>query len=329
MPSPSGSIATLRPDLRTFEEFDLAMDRQGFIGTRILPIMNVGKASGTFGKIPIEQLLKTRSTARAARAGYSRGDWTFDDDTFTTSEHGAEEPVDDNEAALYSDYFVAEQVSRNRAVDAVLRNQEIRIAAAVGNTTTWSGASLTTSIGTPWATVATATPIDDVEAAVRLVRTNSGMLPNAMIMSWVTYRNLRMSDQILDRIQTQNFQDVRAGNIGTAHLSAVFDIKNIIVAGGNAGGGVKDSDAEGDATTIASIWNDDYVMICRIAETGDIREPCIGRTFHWGEDGSSELGTIESYRDETVRANIIRCRHQVGEKIIYPEMGHLLTGALT
>lgn len=324
MPAPSAALTTLRPELGTFMEFDLAMDRQGFIGTKILPMVTVAKQSGTFGKIPIEQLIKTRNTARAPGSGYSRGNFTFTQDTFTTYEHGAEEVVDDNEAALYSDYFVAEQIAVQRAVDAILRNQEIRIAAAVGNTTTWTGATLTTSIGTPWATVATATPVDDVEAAVRLVRDNSGMLPNAMIISWLTYRNLRLSDQILDRVQTQNFQDVRAGMIGRSHLSAVFDIPNIIVAGA-----IKDSDAEGDAFDAASIWNDDYCMICRIAETGDIREPCIGRTFHWGEDGSSPLGTIETYREEAVRGDVVRVRHQVGEEIIYPEMGHLLTGCLT
>ena len=62
MPSPSTALATLRPDLGgSFEEFDLAMDRQGFIATRVLPVLEVAKASGVFGKIPIEQLLKVRA----------------------------------------------------------------------------------------------------------------------------------------------------------------------------------------------------------------------------------------------------------------------------
>jgi len=324
MPSPSAALTSLRPELGTFAEFDLAMDRQGFIGTRVLPILNVGTPSGTFGKIPIEQLIKARDTARASGAGYSRGNWTFTKDSYLTEEQGAEEVVDDRESTIYSNYFQAEQISTQRAVDAILRNQELRFAALIGNTSTWTGTPLTTSIGTPWATVATATPIEDVEAAVRKVRENSGMLPNAMIISWVTYRNLRMSDQILDRIQTQNFQDVRAGMIGASHLSAVFDIPQIIVAGG-----IKDSEPEGDAFTQASIWNDDYCMICRIAETDDIREPCIGRTFHYAEDGSTPLGTIESYREEARRGDVIRVRHEVGEKVMYAEMGHLLTGCIT
>lgn len=324
MPSPSAALTSLRPELGTFAEFNLAMDRQGFVGTRVLPILNVGVPSGTFGKIPIEQLIKARDTARAPGAGYSRGNWTFTQDTFATAEQGAEEIVDDRESTIYANYFQAEQISTQRAVDAILRNQELRFAALIGNTSTWTGSALTTDISTPWATVASATPVDDVEAAVRKVRDNSGMLPNAMVISWLTYRNLRLSDQILDRCQTQGFQDVRAGKIGVAHLSAVFDLPNIIVAGS-----IKDSDAEGDATTIASIWNDEYCMVCRIAETDDIREPCIGRTFHYSEDGSTPLGTIESYREESRRGDVIRVRHEVGEKVMYPEMGHLLTGCKT
>ena len=34
---------------------------------------------------------------------------------------------------------------------------------------------------------------------------------------------------------------------------------------------------------------------------------------------------IETYRDETVRADITRVRHDVQEQILYTQMGHLLT----
>jgi hypothetical protein len=65
-------------------------------------------------------------------------------------------------------------------------------------------------------------------------------------------------------------------------------------------------------------------MVCKVATGQDFREPCIGRTFHWAGDGSGIDGTIESYRDETVRGDVIRVRHDVDEIVLYKQAGHLL-----
>lgn len=322
MPNPSGSLATLRPDLAgSFMEFDMEMDRRGFIGQRVLPVIETPKASGTFGIIPIEQLLQNRETARAPGSGYNRGTFTFDDVAFACSEHGAEEPVDDREAALYNQYFDAEQVAAMRAYDAVLRNQEKRVAALLFNTTTYTGSSLTTAVSTEWSTAATATPISDVEAAVRKVYTNTGLWANCLIVSKIVFRNLRLCTNIKDAIAASGAgYPTRAQDITEAMLAAVFDLDYILV-----GGSTKNTANEGQSATPDQIWDDEYAMVCRIATSNDIKEPCIGRTFHWAEDGSSIGGTVETYRDETVRSDIVRVRHDVQEKILYTQCGHLLS----
>jgi hypothetical protein len=70
-------------------------------------------------------------------------------------------------------------------------------------------------------------------------------------------------------------------------------------------------------------------MVCKIATGNDMREPCVGRTFHWSADGSSIGGTVESYREEGVRGNVIRVRHQVAEVVLHAEAGHLLSNVTT
>jgi hypothetical protein len=70
-------------------------------------------------------------------------------------------------------------------------------------------------------------------------------------------------------------------------------------------------------------------MVAKIATSVDMREPCIGRTFHWTQDGSSIGGTVESYREEAIRGDVIRVRHDVDEVILYPEAGHLLSNVTT
>ena len=325
MPSPTSSLATQRPDLATFLEFDLQSEDQGYIAADVFPVIDVQSASGNFGKIPLEQLLQQRETRRSPGSGYSRSQWTFTPATYATYEHGAEEPVDDNEAQMYAEYFQAEQISTLRAFSAVLRNAEQRVADAVFNTTTWTGSSLTTAITHEWDDATNAVPLTDVEAAVQKIYDNSGLWANALIINRKVFRNLRNNDQIIERINASGAgSPSKATDVTTQMLSAVFDLPNIIVAGTSKNGA-----KEGQSASPTQIWSGEYAMVCKIASGPDMRDPCIGRTFHWSQDGSSIGGTVESYRDETVRGDVIRVRHQVAEVVLYPEAGHLLSNVTT
>jgi hypothetical protein len=131
MPTPNEALATLRPDLGgSFQDFDHEMDRQGFIAARLLPVIEADVSSGTFGRIPLAQLLKNADVKRNSRSGYPRGDWEFQDETFATKEYGFEEPVDARDEKLYGNYFDAELVSAGLARDTVLREAEKRVSAS-------------------------------------------------------------------------------------------------------------------------------------------------------------------------------------------------------
>ena len=320
MASPSSALATQRPDLAgSFMEFDLEMGQSGFIAQRVLPVLEVAKAAGNFGKIPIEQLLQARETKRAPGSRYNSGSFTFAPATYVCEENGWEEPVDDNEAQMYREYFSLEQIAALRAYRAVLENYEKRVAALLFNTTTWTGAALTTAATATWATYATAKPMADVEAAAQKVFASCGMWPNAVIMSRKTYRNARNCAEVIDRIKYAGITDPRAGAITEQAMAQCFDLDQVIVAGS-----AKNTALEGQAATLASLWADNLVMVAKIATDSDIRTPCVGRTFHWGEDGSQVGGHVESYRDETKRSDIVRVRHQVDELVLYVEAAHLI-----
>lgn len=322
MPNPSSALSTLRPDLaESFESFDLEAEKAGYIAQRVMPTVEVSSQAGNFGKIPLEQLLQQRETKRAPGSGYARGNFTFSSATFACEEHGAEEPVDDREAKMYAEYFDAEIISTRRAYNAVLRNAEQRVADAIYNTTTWTGANLTTDVSaTPWATISTAVPLTNVESAVIKVYDGSGLWPNALVINKKVFRNLRNTAQVMDRIASSGAGNRNlASDVTIDMLAQAFDLDYVIVAGGST-----NTAKEGQTALPGQIWSSTYAMVCRVATSGDFREPCIGRSFHWGADGSSIDGAVESYRDEAVRANIVRVRHDVDEIVLYAQAGHLL-----
>lgn len=325
MPSPSSTLYTMRPDLASYFEFDLEANRRGMIALQVAPVIEVALQADTPGKIPIEQLLKVGSgRPRGSGAAYDRGRWDFTTWSYATKDYGWGEPLDDRDRKRYQHLVDAEQVCVARAYNNVLLNQEIRVAALIFNTSTWTGASLYTDVGTTeWAQAnwATATPIAHVEAAVRKVWANSGVWPNAIVLSRTKFRDLRQCTEIRERIVASGAgTPAKASDITPQMIASVFDLDMCIVAGT-----AKDSANEGQATVIAETWGN-YAMVCKIATTADIREPCVARTFHWSENGSQIGGAIRQYRDEPIHSDVYEVSHDVDEVVMYPELGHLIAG---
>ena len=135
------------------------------------------------------------------------------------------------------------------------------------------------------------------------------------------FNNVRATDDVKDNIASSGAgESVKASKITEQQLAEVFDLDHVIVAGS-----AKNTANTGQAASLSQIWSSEYAMVARVAETNDIREPCLGRIFHWGEDGSEIGGMIETYRDETVRGDVVRVRHDVDEVVFYVEAGHLLS----
>ena len=103
--------------------------------------------NASYPKIPIEAVINIQDTKRGAEGEYNRGAWSFETDTYDCEEYGWEEPVDDVQAALYSDYFDAEAVSAEIASDVILRGHEKRVADIVQNTANAAGS---TAVANEW-----------------------------------------------------------------------------------------------------------------------------------------------------------------------------------
>lgn len=320
---PNASSTPLqRPELGdSMEEFDLAADRQGFIGHRVLRPFEAGRQSANVGKIPLKELLRNADTSRAMGAEYKGDDWEFETWSYSTQEYGWKSVVDDRERQLYKHYVDADVYAAERARDVVLRAREIRIARLVFNTTTWTGASLTTALGTPWSTVASADPVADVLAAKIKVRNGCGMLPNALILTWEAFEKICMCTKVIDRLKYSGIDDPK--EVTTAMLAALFKLQYIIVAGS-----MQNTAKKGQTASLSDCWDRTMAMVAKICVTGNIREPGLGRLFHWAEDGSSLDGRFESYRAENNRSDVVRCRTDTDEVIQYAACGHLLTNVL-
>lgn len=314
--NPSTTFTTVRSDLSgAYQETDLERNMAGLIGLEVLRPFSVARQRGIFAVVPIEKLLASCPTERGSNSGYNRSVWSFEDGVYSTMEHGLESPIDSRDLNIYSDLIDAELVTVARLRNNVLSNQERRVAALVQNPSTFTP----TPVSVTWRDLDSSDPVADVEAAVNRLYAK-GIIANALVITRNQYRELRQNAKLLDKVSSGGAgSSTLPGNVNLDVLRRAFDLPHILVAGG-----IENSANEGATPVFGGIWNDDYATVTRVAESNDIIEPCLGRTFHWDEDGGAIAGTIEDYWDDSRRARVYRVRHDVQEKIIHSGAAELL-----
>jgi hypothetical protein len=303
---PNTSSAIYRPDLgQAVMEF-YEGNTMGYIGLQLMPIYRTSKYAGTYPVIPKEALLKLPNVDRTPRGNYARGDWEYERGTFITVEKGWEEAIDDTEYVMMEEEAagLADMVTVKRAWGHILRAQEARIAAKVFDSSTFTAHDVTTE----WDTSSTCTPINDVKDAIAAFRSQCGMLPDLLVMSWKVFNNLQQATQIVEKASL-NYPGIDVFQLNVSQISTILGVRVVV------GGAVYDSTGAGLATTIADIWDDEYAALLKISSGMDLLQPGFGRTFLWTADSPSNP-VVETYREEQNRSDIYRVRHHVGEELI-------------
>ena len=312
--SPKSALATLRPDLgMAMMEFDLQANMDAMVALQVCPILEVDRQAGNYGVVAIEELLKTRTDTRPVGGRYNQGEGSGPEPgTYACQEHGMEEPVDDREAAMYADYFDSEILAAQRARHVVLQNLELDMIALA------QAVSYTDTAAVNWSTNASADPVADMTKWRQEFFLQIGSFPNLFVMSRLKFEKLCNTAAIIDRLKYAGFDDVRPDMISEAMMAGV--LKTPILIAGAAQNTANEGAAKAAGTaTLSSLWPDRYGLLLKRNTSQDTRIPSWARTIHWAEDGSQAGAAIESYRDESRRSNMVRCRMDRHIKQLYPQ----------
>ncbi len=319
---PAVQFEKLRPDLaESLVEFDLQANQDGMIGLAIAPVIEVGVPRGDYPVIELKELLKKRDTRRRSDGSYGRGDGEGNKDIFSTEEHGFEEPVDEREAAVFGDWWDAEQLAADRSRDAVLSNFNDRIVAAATDTNV---VTQTAAASVAWSSPATATPITDVKTGRIAVRNATGCVPNCLAIDWEAFEHLRDCAQIIDRLKYSGHENPNRDNITKAVLAQALGLDEVIVSGA-----IYNSANEAQAASLATQWPKTKALLFTRRTDRNTKRPRFMNTFHWGADGSKIGGVFDYYYDPARRRWIVRNRLETDEKVVYPELGYIITGVLS
>jgi hypothetical protein len=263
------------------------------------------------------------NTRRAERGLYHRDDWEYKDDKYATDEHGLVEFVDDRERERIEGIYSAmdvDEIATKRGEHRILLAQEKRIADKVMDTGTFANEA----VGTPWSTLATATPTADIADCKNDIRQACGLLPNALIIGYDVFENLTRCQDITSELVYTDPMSMNSIEAQIQKLAAIFKLQYVFV-----GGAIMNQANRGQEFSPKDIWPSDKAMLATVSGGGpDLRQPCLGRTFMWTEDGDGNP-TVEVYREEPRRSDAYRIRHDVDEKFIMTGCAKILTGLTT
>ncbi|HAP39449.1 MAG TPA: hypothetical protein DCQ94_06795 [Nitrospira sp.] len=335
MAMPTTAITRLDLSLQ-YTEFDLLMNREGFVGLQILPGLGVGKNAAEFMRINLESLLQAAEDAtRAPRSGYKRDNFEFDTDSYTTSEKGLEEVIDDAEMELYGDLIRIEKITSDRLMNRLAMALEQEIVDLVTNETTFAGQitplSTTQAVSAP----TTASPIAVIETAIDTVADRIGRKPNTVVIHEQALRKTIRTDEFIDHVYKMDVKD-RAKMGHAALLAQVLDIERVVVADAR-----KNTAGKAVTASLSKMWTPETVLVTHVSQDQDlsVAKPRLGNTLMWndqiaslpGGDDSDLLGSVivEEYREENRRGGILRGRTNWGLKIFHKECSQLLTTFVT
>jgi hypothetical protein len=305
------SGATIRPDLMdAVKEYASDLNSQ-FMALDVLPLANTDFQSGSFGSLPIENLTDQSSAGkRAPGSGYNRQQSEITTDTYTCEEFGFEEPVDDGEARRMGIYFDAELGAAQINEFRLRRAQEVRAASLLFSTSNFSGH--TGNVTNEWNDATNGVPYSDVQGKLLTLKQAVGGAIDGEIclaVSEKVFRNMYMTAEI---------KAMRAGGAGGTFdkvAPSAAEMANIL--------GINQVFHSSAQNAAADIWDDEYALLF-IRSMSPILSSSVqlGRTFLWTADTDANA-TIESYRDEAVRSNIVRARQYCDEKVFNYAAGYL------
>ena len=134
-----------------------------------------------------------------------------------------------------------------------------------------------------WDDDANGDPFTDIATAQTTILTNTGYMPNTLVLGWPVYQALRKHPLIIDRIKYTN--PAFAGTVTPALLAQAFDVNRVLVSKA-----MFNSAAEG-VTFAGSLIAGKNALLCYTAPAPGLMVPTAGYTFPWaGFTGINTLG---------------------------------------
>ena len=269
-----------------------------FISRRAFPVVSVAKQSGKYAEFDRGDFLRDEAERRAPGTESAGGGYRVSQSSFDAAYYAFHKDVADQDRRLADDPFRPDADAAVWLAQKALIREERQFMTDFFTTSVWTGSSSGSDLvaGTDFTAWDddTSDPIGNVADEAAEVESNTGLLPNKLIVNRRGWKALKNHPDIVDRVKHTS-----AASITTDTVAALMDLDEILVAAG-----VHNSADEG-ATVSADYIAGDHALLVYAPESPGMYLPSAGYTFLL--DGIDNGMTVSSFRMEHLKSD----RHEI------------------
>jgi len=290
--------------------------QDNFIASKVFPVIPVDKQSDKFFTYPKNAWLRDEAQRRApatesAGSGYGLSTDNYSADVWAFHKDVDEQTRSNADAPLSPDGDATRFVTSR-----LLLRKEKQWASDYFTTSVWGTDTTPSAL---WSNYSTSDPIEDIEAGKQTILTNTGFMPNTLVLGYPVFRQLKNHPDIVDRIKYTSSE-----NITTAMLARLFELQDVYVAmGTNA------TNNEGE-TAAYSLIHGKHALLCYVNPTPGLLAPSAGYTFAWrgvSQFMGTEIG-VSRIPMPLVKAERIEAEMAWDNKVVASDLGYFFSGAV-
>lgn len=287
-----------------------------FVGEQVYPVIPVAAQDGRFHKLAFTEVKTAAVDDKAGGASEANQvQHELTTDTYAAELYKLKEFVSERDMARFGDAFDAEVSAAELCRYYMRLNREKRIADVAFDTAS-TFASYTTAATTAWTTAASATPVDDVEAAKQaLIDQVNGMVRGtARIIGVGNYAAkvaLRATADIKDRWTQANGKSDMA-DLSDEQIASALGLDAVYFS----------RLAQGSS----QIWDATKFGVYIVSDNPQLRSvPRVGNILLWRDSAPTDMA-VKSWTTEDPEGTWVMVKTDCDEKLISARCGHILTG---
>jgi hypothetical protein len=292
-------------------------DQNNYVASKVFPVIPVDKQSDVYFTYPKNAWLRDEAQRRAPASesagsgygvstdSYSADVWAFHMDVPDQVRKNADSPLSPDSDATK---FVTTRL---------LLRKEKQWVSDYFTTSVWGTDSTPSNL---WSNYSTSDPTEDIEAAKQTILTNTGFMPNTLVLGYPVFRQLKNHPDFRDRIKYTT-----SDNITAQLIARMLEVENVYVAmSTNA------TNIEGE-TAVYALVHGKHALLCYTNPNPGLLAPSAGYTFAWtGVGGAfgSEVG-VSRIPMPLVKADRIEAEMAWDNKVVASDLGYFFNGAVS
>ena len=239
-----------------------------FVAGQVFPIVPVDRQSDKYYTFPKNDWLRDEAERRgdsmeSAGSGYTLSTSSYFADVWAIHKDIGHQVRANSDPGLDPDRAATQFVTSR-----LLIRREVQWAADYFAASIWGTDLTPTNL---WSDFSGASdPINDVEVGKRTILSNTGYLPNTLVLGYQVWEKLRNHPDIIDRIKYTS-----AESVTTAILARVFGIERVLICQA-----VYASNIEGE-TAATGFVHGKHALLCYVNPNPGLMAPSAGYIFAW------------------------------------------------